>query len=121
RKSQQDKAGTEVPATALVAYLANGPEELTQLCMDNGALQFIGGAGKSFATQMEMMSAVVREYKANPAIAPLERYVADEMRSRYEQFESGTTGIDALMQGLKFVELSQAVYPASAEQDKLRK
>ena len=121
KKSPQDKAGTDVPAAAFVAFLPGGAEELTRLCTDEAALQFIGGKGKSFPAQIELMSAVVKAYSANPAMAPLGRFVEDSMRQRYEAFESGAAGVDAITQGLKFVELSKAVYPADAEQDKLRK
>ena len=67
------------------------------------------------------MSAVVKAYGSNPAMAPLGKFVEDAMRRRYDQFESGAAGVDALTQGLKFVELSQAVYPNNPEQDRLRK
>jgi hypothetical protein len=43
------------------------------------------------------------------------------MRSRYDAFENGAGGVDVLDQGLQFATLSQAVYPNSPEQDKLRK
>ena len=89
--------------------------------MDDAALQLIGGKGKSFPAQIELMSAVVKAYPSNPAMAPLGKFVEDAMRRRYDQFESGAAGVDVLTQGLKFVELSQAVYPNNPEQDKLRK
>jgi hypothetical protein len=121
KKSAQDKAGAEIPASAFVAFLPVGAEELTRLCLDEAALQLIGGKGKSFPAQIELMSAVVKAYPSNPAMAPLGKFVEDSMRRRYEQFESGAAGVDALTQGLKFVELSQAVYPNHPEQEKLRK
>lgn len=121
KKSAQDKAGTDIAAAAFVAFLPAGAEELTRLCMDDAALQLIGGKGKSFPAQIELMSAVVKAYGSNPAMAPLGKFVEDAMRRRYDQFESGAAGVDALTQGLKFVELSQAVYPNNPEQDRLRK
>jgi hypothetical protein len=121
RKSAQDKVGADVPAAAFVAYLPIGAEDLTRLCMDEAALQLIGGKGKSFPAQIELMSAVVKAYPSNPAMAPLGKFVEESMRRRYDQFESGAAGVDSLTQGLKFVDLSQAVYPNNAEQEKLRK
>ena len=121
KKTPQDKTGTDVPAASFVAYLPAGAPELTKLCMDEDALQFIGGKGKVFPAQMELMTAVVKAYKSNPAMAPLARFVEDSMRQRYEAFESGAAGMEAITQGLKFVELSQSVYPADPAQDKLRK
>ncbi|MCX6630267.1 MAG: hypothetical protein NTW28_21830, partial [Candidatus Solibacter sp.] len=121
KKSAQDKVGSEVAAAAFVAFLPAGAEELTRLCMDEAALQLIGGKGKSFAAQIELMSAVVKAYASNAAMAPLGKFVEDSMRGRYDQFESGAAGVDVLTQGLKFVELSQAVYPNHPEQEKLRK
>jgi hypothetical protein len=67
------------------------------------------------------MSATVRKYGSDPAIAPLERNLADAMRSRYMAFESGTAGLDVLKQALDFAQLSQSVYPNQPEQEKLRK
>jgi hypothetical protein len=121
KKSAQDKVGEDVPAAAFVAFLPVGAEELTRLCMDEAALQLIGGKGKSFPAQIELMSAVVKAYPSNPAMAPLGKFVEDSMRRRYDQFESGAAGIESLTQGLKFVELSQAVYPNNPDQEKLRK
>jgi len=51
-------------------------------------LQLIGGKGKSFPTQVELMSAAVKAYGTDPAMAPLEKYVGEGMRSRYEAFET---------------------------------
>jgi len=121
KKTAQDKAGTDVAGAAFVAFLPGGAEELTRMCMDEAALQIIGGKGKAFPAQIELMSAVVKAYNNNPAMAPLGRFVEESMRRRYDAFESGSAGVEAITEGLKFVELSQAVYPANAEQDKLRK
>jgi hypothetical protein len=120
KKSAQDKAGADIPAASFVAFLPAGAEELTRLCMDDAALQVIGGKGKSFTTQMELMSAVVKAYASDPAMAPLGKFVEDSMRRRYNAFESGAGGVEVLTQALKFVELSGAVYPSQAEQVKLR-
>ncbi|MGA2038249.1 MAG: hypothetical protein ABSH42_03140 [Bryobacteraceae bacterium] len=120
KQSSSDKAGTEVPFAGFVAFLPAGAADLAALCRDAGALQLIGGKGKSFPTQVEFMTAAVKAYGADPAMAPLEKYVADGMRSRYEAFENGTGGVDALNQGLAFATLSQSAYPSSPEQDKLR-
>ena len=70
----------------------------------------IGGKGKAFDAQMQLFPAVVRNYASAPEIAPLQKYVEDAMRTRYEAFESGSGGVDLLDQALGFV-LSQAVYP----------
>ena len=120
KQSASDKAGTEVPVSSFVAFLPAGAEGLAALCKDTDALQLIGGKGKSFPTQVELMSAAVKAYATDPAMAPLDKYVADAMRSRYEAFENGAGGIDVLNQGLAFATLSQSVYPNSPEQDKLR-
>ena len=121
KKTAQDKAGADIAFSAFVAFLPGGAEELTKLCMDDVALTFVGGNGKAFPAQIELMSAVVKAYNNNPAMAPLSKFVEDAMRRRYNAFESGVAGPEALTEGLKFVELSQAVYPTNPEQDKLRK
>ncbi len=120
KQSASDKAGTAISISSFVAFLPAGVESLTTLCTDAPALQLIGGKGKSFATQVELMSAAVKAYGTDPALAPLDKYVADAMRSRYEAFESGAGGIEVLNQGLEFAKLSQSVYPNSPEQVKLR-
>ena len=120
KKSAQDKVGADVSPAAFVAFLPGGAEELTRLCMDEPALQLMGGKGRSFPAQIELMSAVVKAYGSNPAMAPLGKFVEDSMRRRYDQFESGAAGVESLTQGLKFVELSAAVYPGDAAQEALR-
>jgi hypothetical protein len=120
KKSPQDKAGTELAVSAFVAFLPGGAEELTRLCVDSTGLQMLGGKNNAFATQIELMSSVVRAYPANPAMAPLQKYVADAIRTRYQEFENGAAGIDVLNQGLRFVELSKAVFPGDPEQEKVR-
>ena len=92
KKTAQDKAGTDVAGAAFVAFLPGGAEELTRMCMDEAALQIIGGKGKAFPAQIELMSAVVKAYNNNPAMAPLGRFVEESMRRRYDAFESGSAG-----------------------------
>ncbi|MEO8593408.1 MAG: hypothetical protein ABI759_08800 [Candidatus Solibacter sp.] len=121
KKTAQDKVGADMDFPSFVAFLPEGADELARLCMDDAALEFLGGKGKSFPAQIELMAAVVKAYNNNPAMAPLARFVEDSMRRRYNAFESGAAGPEALTEGLKFVELSQAVYPTNPEQDKLRK
>jgi hypothetical protein len=120
KQAANDKTGTEVPISDFVAFLP-ASEDLTALCMDTRALELLGGKGKGFPTQVELMAATVKAYPADPAFAPLEKYVESAMRSRYDAFEDGSGGVDLLNEGLKFSSLSQAVYPNSFEQDKLRK
>jgi hypothetical protein len=119
KKSSSDKTGTDVAADSVLAFLPGGTGELARICMDNQALQAIGGKGKTSATQMELMAAVAKQYGADPAVAPMQAYIADAMRSRYQGFEQGG-GPDLLKQGLDFVELSKVVYPDQPEQQKLR-
>ncbi len=121
KKAQNDKTPTEVPTAAFVAFLAGGVEELAHLCRDDHQLELVGGKGKAFATQMDLMAAVVRAYPADPSVARLEKFVEQSMRQRYDRFENGTAGIETLQQGLKLAELSKVVYPAQPEQVKLRK
>ena len=121
KKSASDKMPTDIGVAEFVAFLPGGPEELTHLCTDERALELIGGPGKTFPTQLAWLSAVIKAYASNAAMAPLQKYVAAAMRQRYENFESGTGRMDVLEQGLKFAELSQEVYPQQQEQTLLRK
>jgi hypothetical protein len=121
KQAANDKTGTEISISNFVAFLPGGIGDLTALCMDSQALPLIGGKGRSFPTQVELMSATVKAYAADPAIAPMEKFVEDAMRTRYDAFENGTGGVDVLEQGLQFSSLSQAVYPASPGQETLRK
>ena len=120
KQSPSDKAGTDISISSFVAFLPAGEQDLAALCTDAQALELIGGKGKSFPTQVELMAAAVKAFAANPAMAPLEKYVEDAMRSRYEAFENGAGGVEVLNQGLQFVTMSQSVYPNSPQQDKLR-
>ena len=120
KQSASDKTGTEVAVGSFIAFLPVGPTDLAALCTDAQALQLIGGKGKSFSTQIELMAAAVKAYATDPAMAPLEKYVEGAMRTRYEAFENGAGGVEDLNQGLRFVQMSKAVYPNSPEQEKLR-
>jgi hypothetical protein len=120
KAAENSKTATDV-AGEFVAFLPAGADDLATLCMDTQALQLIGGKGKGFQMQVALMSAAVKAYTGNPDIAPLETYVEQAMRSRYEAFEGGTAGVDVLEEGLRFAQLSQAAYPNSSEQVKLRK
>ena len=121
KKSASDKMPMDIALADFVAFLPGGPEELTRLCTDEQDLELIGGPGKTFQTQLAWLSAVIKAYTTNPAMAPLQKYIAAAMRQRYENFESGTGGVDVLEQGLKFAGLSQEVYPQQPEQVQLRK
>jgi hypothetical protein len=121
KKTANDKAPVDVAAGSFVAFLAGGPEELTRLCMDEQSLALVGGKDKTFATQLEWIAAVAKQYGSNAAMAPLERYVESAMRSRYLRFETGTSGLEVLQQALQFAELSQSIYPNQAAQIQLRK
>ena len=105
----------------VVAVLPGGAEDLRKICTDERALELLGGKGHAFDAQMEWIPAAVKAFPAEAALAPLERYVEQAMRQRYEAFENGLAGIDVLQTGLKFAELSRAAYPNSGEQDQLRK
>jgi len=120
KQSASDKAGTEIAISSFVALLPAGTEALAALCTDTQALQLIGGKGKIFPTQIELMSAAVKAYATDAAMAPLEKSVEAAMQSRYDAFENGAGGVEVLKEGLQYVTLSLAVYPNSPKQDKLR-
>lgn len=120
KKTEKDKTPTEVPAAQFVAFLPDGVEELAHLCADAPTLEFIGGKSKSFATQLLFTAAAAKSFGNDPAMAPLERSVRDAMRTRLDEFNSGTRGAEALDEGLQFTKLSEAAYQSSAEQKQLR-
>jgi len=121
KKLKADKTPVEVPATQLVAFLMGGIAELAQLCMDNEALNLIGGAKGAFAAQLELTAAAVAAYGADPAMAGLDRQVADSMRSRYERFELGIESAKSLDEGLQIAQLSAKAWPQRPEHEKYRK
>ncbi|HWC99688.1 MAG TPA: tetratricopeptide repeat protein [Candidatus Sulfopaludibacter sp.] len=121
KRAPNDKTPTDQPVASFVAFLSGGTEELAHLCRDLPALGKIGGKSKTVATQMDFMAAVVKAYPSDTSVATLEKYIEQAMRQRYDQFESGTANLDVLMEGLKFAELSQAVYPKTPAQEQLRK
>src|SRR5581483_478383 len=59
-------------------------------------------------------------YGTDPAMAPLQRNVELAMRQRYERFESGMAGVEALNEGLQFARVSAAAYPEDPAQKDLR-
>jgi hypothetical protein len=120
RKSQSEKTPVEVPASSFVAFLAGGVGELTRICADDRMMRFVAPKGKAFALQLELVSAVAKTYAADPEAAGLQTFVERAMRERYQRFESGVAGLDVLGEALQLVELSQALYPKSPEQEKLR-
>lgn len=120
RKSSSDKTPNRVAISDFVAFLPAGSEELVRLTMDGRALQLIAGAGKAFPVQLELLAAVVKSYPADPAMTPLAKFVEQSMRRRYDQFETGVAGVEALDEALQFAALSQAVYPNQPEQQRLR-
>lgn len=121
KKASNDKAPTEVPIPEFVAFFPGGTEELRKTCTDTKALQVLGGADKAFATHLEWVAAAFRAFPSDPAITPLEKYVEQAMRQRFERFENGLAGLDVLDQALKYTELSQSLFANQPEQDKLRK
>jgi hypothetical protein len=120
KKTEKDKLPVDVPVAAFVAFLPGGVEELARICTDTAALQVLGGKGKAFAAQVELFAATVKNFRGNPAVAPLQKYLAEAMQQPYEQFESGTVGVDVLDRGLKYAAVSAQVYPQEPEQQKLR-
>ena len=120
KAAENSKTATDVEGE-FVAFLPAGADDLATICMDPQALQLLGGKGKGSQMQVDLMSAAVKAYTGNADIAPLETYVEQAMRSRYEAFEEGTAGVEALDEGLRFAKLSEAAYPNSPEQTKIRK
>jgi hypothetical protein len=120
KKTEKDKVPVEVALPVFLAYLPGGVEELTAICQGSKALQILGGKGKAFEFEVSLLSATVKANQNNAAIAPLARYVEEAMRQPYDQFNSGTAGVDVLERGLKYVDLSADAYPNVPEQQKLR-
>jgi hypothetical protein len=120
KKTANDKVPTDVPVAEFAAFLPGGAEELAHLAMDSRALEFIGGKGKGFATQLQFAAAAAKQYASDPAMVALRTYIEQAMRQRYDLFESGAAGVEALDQGLEFAKLSLAAYPDVPEQRQLR-
>lgn len=115
-----DKTQTEIPAASFVAFVPGGVEELVELARSEQMVRMIDSSDKTFATQLSLISAIAKTYPQDPASRTLQQYVESAMRVRYEQFENGTANFEVLDQGLRYAELSQALYPALPEQAKLR-
>jgi hypothetical protein len=120
KKAPSDKAGTEIDIAEFVAFLPDGPAQLTRSATDRRSLELIGGKAKVFDTELSLIAAVVKAYPAEPAIAPLAKFVEQAMEERYERFESGTVGLGVLEEALRFAQLSAEIYPKQAEQARLR-
>ena len=120
KASPSDKTPTAVATAEFVGFLPEGPAQLAHCATDTRALELIGGKAKVFATRLELIAAAVKAFPADPAMRPLERFVLEAMRQRYDQFETGTVGLDMLEEGLRFAQLSAQIYPKQAEQEQMR-
>lgn len=120
KKSKSDKDPGELSGREFVAFLAEGLPELVDLSTNDRLMGVIGGNAKAFGTELEFIAAIVKAYPADPAVAPLQKYVERSMRVRYERFETGTTNTDVLDQALNLADLSNTVYPNAPAQAKLR-
>ncbi|MFB3825530.1 MAG: hypothetical protein ACE15B_02130 [Bryobacteraceae bacterium] len=121
KKTAADKAAAEVTPQAFVAFLPQGPEGLAAICMDSRALELIGGKGKSFAAQVELLAAAAKAYGSSPAMKAVEKYVERSLQDRYDRFERGGAAVEVLNEGLMLAELSRQTYPGVPEQERLRK
>jgi hypothetical protein len=121
KKAEKDKTPTDFDAATLVAVLPGDFEQLRKICTDQRALEILGGKGKAFQAQVEWLSAAVKAFPNEPALAPLEKYVEEALRQRHDMFESGVANLEVLEQGLTFSKLSEAAYPSRPEQQRLRK
>lgn len=115
-----DKTQTEVPAATFVAFVPGDVRELVDMARSEPEVRMIDSSTGTFATQLSLILAVAKNYPQDPACRSLQKYVEDAMRTRYEQFENGTATFEVLDQGLRYSEVSQALYPALPEQAKLR-
>lgn len=120
KKSPSDKTPIEVATPNFVAFLPQGIPELTRCATDTRALELIGGKVKVLDTQFALIAAVVKTYPTEPPVASLQTFVEQAMRRRYESFESGAAGLDALQEALRFSQLSADIYPKQTEQARLR-
>jgi hypothetical protein len=119
RRSASDKTPTAVAITEFVAFLPEGPLQLTRCAMDGRALELIGGKTKVLDTQLALVAAAVKAYPAEQSVA-LEKFVELAMQRRYDSFESGTAGLDTLQEALRFAQLSADIYPKQPKQMRLR-
>jgi len=120
KRTANDKAPTEIPLAEFVAFLPEGPAQLARCATDGRALAMIGGKNRIFDTQLVLIAASVKQYRSDPAMASLDRFVAEAMRRRYDQFESGTVGVSVLVDALRFAQLSAEIDPHDAEHERLR-
>jgi hypothetical protein len=120
KKSSNDKTPAEAKIDEFVAFLPEGSPQLTRVATDRRALELIGGKGKVFETELEAITAVVKAFPSDPAMAPLESFVTQSMQQRYDRFESGTAGLDVLEEALRFAQLSAGLYPKQQDQAALR-
>ncbi|MCC6538648.1 MAG: hypothetical protein IT162_13920 [Bryobacterales bacterium] len=111
KKAEKDKTPTPVPMSEFVAYLAGGVKELAAVCMDESALALVGGGAQGvFPAQIELTAAAVAAHGTNPAMASVERRVAEFLRTRQERFDAGMDSARSLAEGLKMSELSAKAY-----------
>ena len=121
KKAKQDKVPVPVPAGQFLAFLSNGVQELSDICMDPGALALIGGKSGAFGAQLELTAAAVNAFGTQPEMAPVERKTLDFMLARQHRFDDGADSVKSLTEGLRFAELSAKAYPNQTEHRQIRK
>jgi len=121
KKAEKGKTPLPVPANEFVAYLAGGVKELAAICMDRTALALLGGGEAGvFPVQIELTSAAVAAHGSDPAMATVERRVAEFLRVRRERFDAGVNSAQSLSEGLKMSELSAKAYADVPEHKEAR-
>jgi len=121
KKSKQDKVATPLASGQFLAFLANGVAELAEICMDEDALQLMGGKVGAFAARLELTAAAVSAFGTQPEMAQVERKILAFMRERQRRFDDGVESSKSLSEGLRIAELSAKAYPNQADQQQVRK
>ncbi|MGP8244545.1 MAG: hypothetical protein ACLQVN_08505 [Bryobacteraceae bacterium] len=111
RKSAGDPEPTPFAFAGFVAFLPGGAAELARRCADPRWMEWLAGKDQAVTAQIEWIGAAARAFPADPAIATLAGYVERTVRRRFDRFQSGQAGLDALGQALAFGALAARVYP----------
>jgi hypothetical protein len=120
KRAKSDKEGNQISVAEFVGFFDGGVAEVVTVCANEQLLTVIGGAGKAFDTQLELIGATAKAFAADPSTAELQRFVERGMRTRLERFESGTADVQVLAQALRLADLSAEIYPKIPEQIALR-
>jgi tetratricopeptide (TPR) repeat protein len=112
RTSKSDKVGNQLPGQDVLFVLPVDSKSLSDLCLRRSLLALVDPSESGFTLQKRLVAAVAKAFPEDPAIGDIRRAMLGAMQNALRSFDSGSGDVEALEQGLKDAEISEAVAPA---------